>query len=325
MYVAVVPNRSSPPAILLRESYREGGKVKTRTLANLTGWAPERVEALGQALKGGAPESGAPLERAFAITRSRPHGHVAALVGTARRIGLEQLVVAGQGRRGALALALVVARLLHPGSKLATARGLAPDTLATSLGEVLGIAGASADELYGAMDALGERQGEIERALAARHLGEATLVLYDLTSAAIEGRRCPLARLGYARDGVRGRAQIEFGLLTTTDGLPVAVEVFAGNTSDPASLASQVAKLKERFGLLRVVVVGDRGMITAARIREDLQPAGLDWVSALRAPQIGALARDGALQLSLFDQADLAEIAHPDFPGERLVCCRNPL
>ena len=249
MYPRTVKVRSSSGTVnqyvRVVEAYRDGGKVKTRTLANLTGWAPERVEALRQALKGGAPESGAPLERAFAITRSRPHGHVAALVGTARRIGLEQLVVAGQGRRGALALALVVARLLHPGSKLATARGLAPDTLATSLGEVLGIAGASADELYGAMDALGERQGEIERALAARHLGEATLVLYDLTSAAIEGRRCPLARLGYARDGVRGRAQIEFGLLTTTDGLPVAVEVFAGNTSDPASLASQVDAVPE--------------------------------------------------------------------------------
>ena len=332
MYVAVVPNRSSPPAILLRESYREGGKVKTRTLANLTGWAPERVEALRQALKGGArggasgPSAPAgPLAEALQVTRSRPHGHVAALVGTARAIGLERLLSDGQGRRGALALALVVARLLHPGSKLATARGLAGDTLATSLGEVLGVADASSDELYGAMDTLVSRQEQIEAALAAQHLQEGTLVLYDLTSAAIEGSHCPLARLGYARDGVRGRAQIEFGLLTTTEGLPVAVEVFPGNTSDPGSLPSQVAKLKERFGLSRVVLVGDRGMITSARLREDIRPAGLDWVTALRAPQIATLAKDGALQLTLFDQTDLAEITHPDFPGERLVCCRNPL
>jgi hypothetical protein len=328
MYVAVVPNRSSPPAILLRESYREGGKVKTRTLANLTGWAPERVEALRQALKGVPPAPAGPtgpLEQAFRVARSRPHGHVAALVGLARQVGLERILTDGQGRAGQLALALVVARLLHPGSKLATARGLAQDTLATSLGEVLGVAGASADELYAAMDALLPRQDQIERELAAAHLHEGTLVLYDLTSAAIGGRHCPLARRGYARDGVRGRAQIEFGLLTTREGLPVAVEVFAGNTSDPASLTSQVAKLKERFGLSRVVLVGDRGMITCARLREDLAPAGLDWVTALRAPQIAKLAEQGTLQLSLFDQTDLAEIAHPDYPGERLVCCRNPL
>lgn len=328
MYVAIVPNRKSPPAILLRESYREQGKVKSRTLANLSGWAPERVDALRATLKGGPPTPGGsagPLDEAFAITRSRPHGHVAALVGLARQIGLERIICEGQGRAGALAMALVIGRLVRPGSKLASARALSAATLSSSLGEVLGVAGASADELYGAMDHLVGRQAEIEQALAAEHLGEGTLVLYDLTSAAIEGARCPLARLGYARDGKKGRAQIEFGLLTSAAGLPVAVEVFAGNTADPASLPSQVAKLRERFGLCRVVLVGDRGMITSARLREDLVPAGLDWVTALRAPQIATLARDGALQLSLFDQADLAEITHPDFPGERLVCCRNPL
>lgn len=328
MYVAVVPNRKSPPAILLRESYREEGKVKSRTLANLTGWAPEKVDALRAALAGGPPgpgNSAGPLAEAFAIARSRPHGHVAALVGLARRIGLERIICGGQGRAGVLALALVIGRLVRPGSKLASARALSPKTLASSLGEVLGVEGASTDELYGAMDLLVERQAEIEKALAAEHLSEGTLVLYDLTSAAIEGSHCPLARLGYARDGKKGRAQIEFGLLTTSKGLPVAVEVFAGNTSDPASLPSQVAKLKERFGLSRVVLVGDRGMITSARLREDLVPAGLDWVTALRAPQIASLAKDGALQLSLFDEQDLAEITHPDFPGERLVCCRNPL
>lgn len=328
MYVAVVPNRKSPPAILLRESYREAGKVRSRTLANLTGWAPERVEALRQALKGDPPPGGgAPdsLAGAFQITRSRPHGHVAALVGVARRIGLERILGEGQGRAGALALALVIGRLVHPGSKLATARGLALETLSSTLGEVLGVAGASPDELYGAMDRLAERQEQIEGALAREHLHEGTLVLYDLTSAAIEGSHCPLARLGYARDGVRGRAQIEFGLLTTREGLPVAVEVFAGNTSDPASLPSQVAKLKDRFGLSRVVLVGDRGMITSARLRQDVVPAGFDWVTALRAPQIHTLATDGVLQMSLFDEQDLAEITHPDYPGERLVCCRNPL
>ena len=332
MFVATIPNRSSPPAILLRETYREGGKVKSRTLANLSHWAPERVEALRVALKskgkagpGGPAGADGQLAEAFQIARSRPHGHVAALLGTARAIGLERLLADGQGRRGVLALALVISRLLHPGSKLATARGLAPDTLATSLGEVLDVAGASPDELYAAMDGLVARQDQIEKALAAQHLHEGTLVLYDLTSAAIEGSHCPLARRGYARDGVKGRDQIEFGLLTTPDGLPVAVEVFAGNTSDPGSLPSQVAKLKQRFGLDRVVLVGDRGMITSARLREDIQPAGLDWVTALRAPQIATLAKDGALQLSLFDQTDLAEVTHPDFPGERLVCCRNPL
>ena len=329
MYVAVVPNRKSPPAILLRESYREQGKVKSRTLANLTGWAPERVDALRAALKAGGPPasgaSGGPLAEAFAITRSRPHGHVAALLGLARRIGLERIICGDEGRAGALAMALVIGRLVRPRSKLASARGLGPQTLDTSLGELLGVGGASADALYGAMDLLVERQVEIEQALAGEHLGEGTLVLYDLTSAAIEGSHCPLARLGYARDGKKGRAQIEFGLLTTPEGLPVAVEVFSGNTSDPASLPSQVTKLKERFGLSRVVLVGDRGMITSARLREDLVPSGLDWVTALRAPQIATLAKDGALQLSLFDQADLAEITHPDFPGERLVCCRNPL
>ncbi|MGH2803757.1 MAG: IS1634 family transposase [Thermoleophilaceae bacterium] len=328
MYVAVVPNRKSPPAVLLRESYREAGRVKSRTLANLSGWAPERVEALRQALKGAPPAPGGapgPLAEAFQITRSRPHGHVAAALGVARGIGLERIICAGQGRAGALALALVIARLVRPGSKLSTARGLAPQTLGTSLGEVLGVAGASADELYAAMDRLVARQDQIEQALAQEHLAEGALVLYDLTSAAIEGRRCPLARRGYARDGVRGRTQIEFGLLTTPEGLPVAVEVFAGNTADPASLPSQIAKLKERFGLARVVLVGDRGMITSARLREDLVPAGLDWVTALRAPQIAILAEDGPLRLSLFDEQDLAEIAHPDYPGERLVCCRNPL
>lgn len=328
MYVAVVPNRKSPPAILLRESYRDQGKVKSRTLANLTGWAPERVEALRAALKSSPPEGvgvGGPLVDAFQVSRSRPHGHVAALVGLARRIGLEEVILGGGGRAGALALALVVGRLVRPRSKLASARGLASQTLDSTLGEVLGVAGASSDELYGAMDRLAGRQEEIEQALAAVHLHEGTLVLYDLTSAAVEGSHCPLARLGYARDGKKGRAQIEFGLLTTPEGLPVAVEVFAGNTSDPASLPTQITKLKERFGLSRVVLVGDRGMITSARLAEDLVPAGLDWVTALRAPQIATLARDGHLQLSLFDQTDLAEITHPDFPGERLVCCRNPL
>jgi len=329
MYVAVVPNRSSPPAILLRESYREGGKVKNRTLANLTHWPAERIEGLRQLLRGelraGSP-SGRRLEESFEVVRSRPHGHVAAVVGTLRRVRLDTVLASRGSRQRELCVAMIAARILEPCSKLATARGFDPQTQLSTLGEVLGVEATDEDDLYAAMDWLLPRQGRIEQQLAKQHLGEGTFVLYDVTSTYFEGRRCPLARLGHARDGKKGKLQVVFGLLTNAAGCPVAVEVFEGNTGDPRTVASQVEKLRERFGLKRLVLVGDRGMLTAARIREDLKPAeGIEWVTALRGPAIRKLVEGGALQRSLFDERDLAEIVSPDYPGERLIVCKNPL
>jgi Transposase DDE domain len=322
MYVVKVPNRGSPPAVLLRESYREDGKVKNRTLANLSSWPEAKVDALSRVLKGRPPA--ASLDGAFEITRSLPHGHVAAAFGTVRRLGLEDLIDPVPSRHRDLVTAMAVAQVIAPDSKLAIARGLRDQTAASSLGEILGVGGCDEDDLYEAMDYLQARQDKIQDALAARHLAGATLVLYDVSSAAFEGRTCPLGAIGHPKDGVRGRLQIVYGLLTSPEGIPVAIEVFAGNTGDPATVAAQVTKVKDRFGISRVVLVGDRGMLTAARLREDVRPAGLDWITALRAPQVKALVRDGNLQLSLFDQTDLAEITSPDFPGERLVACKNP-
>src|SRR5271157_3193706 len=322
MYVTRVPNRGSPPAILLRESYREDGKVRTRTLANLSRWPEHKVEKLQRALKG--LPAARDLSEAFEITRSLPHGHVAAVLGTATRLGLEALIDPTPSRRRDLVTAMLVAQVIAPGSKLATARGLRTETATSSLGAVLGISGCDEDDLYAAMDWVLARKDTIEKSLAARHLANGTLVLYDVSSAAFEGKTCPLGAIGHARDGVKGRRQIVYGLLTTTEGIPVAIETFAGNTADPATLSTQIEKVKQRFGLSHVVLVGDRGMITKARIREELEPAGLDWITALRAPAIQALAADGGpLQMSLFDERDMAEISSPDFPGERLVVCRN--
>jgi hypothetical protein len=322
MYIARVPNRGSPPAVLLRESYREAGKVKNRTLANLSAWPEAKVDALSRVLKGQQPAA-AP-EGTFEITRSLPHGHVAAVLGTARALGLEELLDPAPSRRRDLVTAMVVAQVIAPDSKLAIARGLRAETAASSLGEVLGLGGCDEDDLYGAMDWLAARQQRIEDGLAARHLAGGTLVLYDVSSAAFEGRTCPLGAIGHPKDGVRGRLQIVYGLLTSKAGIPVAIEVFQGNTGDPTTVAAQVSKVKDRFGITKVVLVGDRGMLTAARLRADLGPAQLDWITALRAPQVSKLVRDGALQLSLFDQQDLAEITHPGYPGERLVACKNP-
>jgi Transposase DDE domain len=323
MYVAKVPNRGSPPAVLLRESYREAGKVKNRTLANLSAWPEAKVDALSQVLKGQPPPA-ADLDGAFEIARSLPHGHVAAVLGTARQLGLEELIDPAPSRHRDLVVAMAVAQVIAPDSKLAIARGLRDATAASSLGEVLGVGSCDEDDLYAAMDYLRARQQKIEDGLAARHLAGGTLVLYDVSSAAFEGRTCPLGAIGHPKDGVRGRLQIVYGLLTSKDGVPVAIEVFAGNTGDPKTVASQVTKVKDRFGITRVVLVGDRGMLTAARLREDVRPEGLDWITALRAPQVKKLVRDGALQLTLFDVQDLAEITSPDFPGERLVACMNP-
>jgi hypothetical protein len=323
MYVAKVPNRGSPPAVLLRESYREAGKVKNRTLANLSAWPEAKVDALSRVLKGQPPPA-AGLDGAFEITRSLPHGHVAAVLGTARQLGLDELIDPVPSRHRDLVTAMAVAQVIAPDSKLAIARGLRDATAASSLGEILGAGGCDEDDLYAAMDWLAARQPEIEDALAARHLAGGTLVLHDVSSAAFEGRTCPPGAIGHPKDGVRGRLQIACGLLTSPEGIPVAIEVFAGNTGDPKTVASQVTKVKDRFGITRVVLAGDRGMLTAARLREDIRPAGLDWITALRAPQVKKLARDGDLQLSLFDVQDLAEITSPDFPGERLVACMNP-
>ena len=322
MYVATIPNRSSPPAILLRESYRVGKKVKNRTIANLTGWPPTQVKALQHVLRGGTV--GPRLEEAFDIVRSRPHGHVAAALGSLRKVGLQQLLGSKRSRERDLCEALITARLLNPKSKLATARGLGAETLDSTLGELLGVGDADEDELYDAMDWLVERQPRIEEKLARKHLSEGALVLYDLTSTYFEGRSCPLARLGYSRDGKKGRPQIEFGLLTDASGRPIAVEVFEGNVGDPKTLASQVKKLRERFGLTHIVIAGDRGMITQARIDEDLTPNEVEWITSLRAPALRKLVVSGSLQPGLFDNRDMAEISDPAFPGERLVVCRNP-
>jgi hypothetical protein len=323
MYVARVPNRGSPPAILLRESYREAGKVKNRTLANLSSWPEAKVDALTRVLKG-APQPAADLDGAFEITRSLPHGHVAAVLGTARTLGLPELIDPEPSRHRDLVTAMAIAQVIAPDSKLAIARALRDRTAASSLGQVLGLGSCDEDDLYAAMDYLHGRQDAIQDALAARHLAGGALVLYDVSSAAFEGRTCPLGAIGHPKDGVRGRLQIVYGLLTSKDGIPVAIEVFQGNTGDPTTVNSQVTKVKDRFGITKVVLVGDRGMLTAARLREDVRPAELDWITALRAPQVKALVRGGDLQLTLFDAQDLAEITSPDFPGERLVACKNP-
>jgi hypothetical protein len=324
MYIETVPNRGSRPAILLREGWREDGKVKKRTIANLSDWPEHKVQALAAVLKGKSVVGN--VEQAFDIVRSLPHGHVAAVLRTIEKIKLDQLISRSRGPERDLCLAMLVARITAPGSKLALARGLSDETADSTLGELLGLQDADEDRCYVAMDWLLERQAAIEDALAKRHLADGALVLYDVTSTYFEGRHCPIAKLGHSRDGKRDKLQIVIGLLTNADGCPIAVEVFDGNTGDPTTVAPQVEKLQKRFDLKRIVLVGDRGMITDARIREDLSKVqGLDWITALRAPAIAALVEGGLLQLSLFDNKDLAEITAPEYPGERLVVCKNPL
>lgn len=325
MYVASVPNRNSPPAILLRESFRQDGRVHNRTLANISHWPPDKIEALRQLLKGDHDKLPV-LESAFTITRSLPHGHVAAVLATMDHLKLPLVLDDQPSRERDRVLALIASRILEPGSKLATSRSLRPETCHHSLGESLQLGALNEDDLYVAMDWLIARQPQIEATLARRHLRQGTLVLYDLSSSYFEGHHCPLGQYGYSRDERRSNPQIVFGLLSTAEGCPVAVEVFEGNTGDPKTVAAQVRKLRERFHLERIVLVGDRGMLTQKRIEQDLRPhEGLEWITALRSPQIQALAREGMVQLSLFDEQDLAEIEHPDYPGERLIVCRNPL
>ena len=298
-------------------------KIVKRTLANLSDWPAPRIDLLRRVLK---DEALLPAAEALAIERSLPHGHVAAVLGTVRRLGLEAMVARTPCPERDVVMALIVARVLSPASKLATARGLDEQTAISSLGSVLELEGIDENRLYEAMDWIYERQEKIEKGLARRHLEEGSLVLYDVSSTYFEGRCCPLARFGHSRDEKPGNLQIVFGLLTNRRGCPVAVEVFAGNTGDPKTVAGQVKQLRQRFGLKHLVLVGDRGMLTTARIREDLRgEEGLEWITALRASQIQKLVSDGALQLSFFDERDLAEITHPAYGGERLLACRNPL
>ncbi|MGH8975894.1 MAG: IS1634 family transposase [Acidimicrobiia bacterium] len=302
---------------LLRRSYREGGKVRHETLGNVSALPEATIEVIRQSLAGKAHLVAG---EGFEITRSLPHGHVAAVVEMARGLGFPGLLGPAGAERD-LAFALVVARVCRPGSKLATTRWWADTTLAVDVG----LSGVTTDDVYAAMDRLYARQGDIEATLARRHLTAGGLVLYDLSSSWMEGAHCPLAARGYSRDGKTGRAQIEYGLVTDPEGRPVAVEVFPGNTGDPTAFRAAVGAVRERFGLGDVVLVGDRGMITSARIEALKALGGLGWVTALRAPAIATLAADGGpLQLSLFDETNLAEITHPDYPGERLVACRNP-
>ena len=307
---------------LLRRTYRDAGKVKHETLGNLSRLPAAIIAVIRRAVRGDVL---IPPDDAFEVIRSRPHGHVAAVVGTARKLGLPTLFAAQRSRPRDLVEALIAARVLDPCSKLATARALQTETEESSLGASLDVADADEDALYQAMDWLLTRQARVEQALARRHLTDGGLILYDVTSTYFEGRKCPLAKFGHPRDGRRDKLQIVFGLLTNGEGCPVAVEVFEGNTGDPKTLPAQIKKIRERFAIARVVLVGDRGMLTEARLREDLRPIeGLDWITALRAPAIQALAAGGTLQLSLFDQQDLGEITHPDYPGERLMVCKNP-
>src|SRR5271165_2497457 len=305
MYIETVPNRNSPPCILLRESFRQEGKVKHRTLANLTDWPKHIIAGLRSLLKGHQPSATISSD-SFRITRSLPHGHVEAVLRVARTLGLDRLLGSKLSPERNLGLAMIVARILDPGSKLATARSLDCQTLSSTLAQECHLEGSiHENELYAAMDWLVSRQAQIENALAARHLEEGCLV--------------------FNRDGKVGKLQIEYGLLCNREGCPVAVEVFEGNTADPMTLGSQVKKVRERFGLRRVVIVGDRGMITQARIDEELRGIeGLAWIGALRSSQIARLLQEGAIAPSLFDEKNLAEISSPDFPAERLIACRNP-
>ena len=323
MYIEAVANRNSPPAVLLRESYREGGKVRKRTLANLSCLSGEVIEGLKVLLRGGVAIASA--AEVFSVERSLPHGHVAAVLGSARGSGAMTWFGSAPKELQPLLLAMLVARIISPASKLATHRMLHDDTANTSLGRVLRVGQCGADDLYRALDWLHEAQPAIERRLARQHLVGSTLVLYDLTSTWLTGRCCELAARGHSRDGKRDDPQIVFGLICTAQGCPISVEVFPGNTADPATLAAQVSKLRERFGIERIVWAGDRGMLTSARIEQVLKPQGMDWVSSLRSTQVMQLAAEhGPFQPSLFDERNLIELTSEHFPGERLVVCRNP-
>ena len=308
----------------LRQSYREGGRVRTRTVGSLQGIPRVMVDQIRRVLRG---ETLISADEAFETRRTLPHGHVAAVLGTAKRLELDRLLEPCDLRRRNLLLALVASRILKPASKLATVRNLREETRCTSLGEVLDLGEVDEDEMYEALDWLETQQARIERKLAKRHLSEGCLVLYDLTSAAYTGSHCPLAEFGHPpeRGGRHRYRQVRIGLVCTREGIPVSVEVFPGNTKDAATVGSQVQKLRKSYQVGRVVLVGDRGVLVETRLRQDVAPGGLDWITALRAPTIDSLVKAGDIQLSLFDQRDLAEITSPNYPKERLIACRNPL
>ena len=318
MYIATIPNRNSPPAILLREGYREDGKVKNRTLANLSKLPPEAIEAVRRILKG---ERLVSTDEFFEIIEdgSPAHGHVEAVTIAMRRLGFAGLVSSRRSRQRDLVIAMVAARILRPQSKLATTRWWS----STTLTDMLGIGDADEDELYGAMDWLLERQGNIEKKLAARHLENGGLALYDLTSSYFEGVTCPLAALGHNRDGKKGKLQVNYGMLANEQGIPVAVSVFEGNSGDPKTLLPQVDKMRGQFGIGKFVLVGDRGMITQKQVDALREIENVDWLSALRPEAIRKLVDAGSIQMGLFDERNLFELEHPDWPGERLIACRN--
>jgi transposase len=318
MYIEIVPNRNSRPAILLREGWREGKKVCKRTLANLTDWPAQKVDALRRVLK---EETLVSPDEAFSIERSLPHGHVELILEAVKRIGLDNVISAKRTRDRDLVLAMIIERLIHPCSKLATTRLWHSTTLA----EQLEVGDADEDELYAAMDWLLARQSRIEKKLAKRHLSEGCQVLYDVSSSYYEGHTCPLVRPGHSRDKKRGKPIVVYGVLTDAEGCPLAVEVYPGNTGDPTTVPDQVNTLKQRFELDRVVLVGDRGMLTQTQIDELKRHPGVGWISALRSEKVRKLFDQKYLQLSLFDQQNLAEIHSPDFPDERLIACFNPL
>ncbi len=317
MYIATIPNRGSPPAILLREGYRDGGQVKNRTLANLSQWPPQKIDLLRRVLR---DEPLARVDDLFEVVASPHHGHVQAVRTAMQRLGFDTLLAARPSRERALVVAMVAARILEPDSKLATTRWWRTTTLPT----LLGVQDADEDALYGALDWLLARQERIEQKLAARHLREGGLVLYDLTSSYFEGTTCPLAAFGHDRDGKKGKRQVNYGVLTDARGCPVAGSVFPGNTGDPKTLLPQVERVQERFGIARLVLVGDRGMISDIQITALKAREGVDWITALKTGAIRALVAGGHLQLGLFDERNLFELRSPDFPGERLVACRNP-
>jgi len=340
LYYATMANRDGPVHVatttrryqgkvyqthLLRRTFREGGKVKHETVGNLSHLPPHVIELVRAALRNDA-QAITGLGGELQIVRSLPHGHVAAVLGTIRKIQFEQLLASRATPERTLVIAMIVAGIIAPSSKLAAARGLRDETMSSSLGLELGIEDVSEDGLYAALDWLGARQEHIEHKLARQHLSDGSLVLYDVSSSFYTGSHCTLAKFGHTRDGDNGDGQIVYGLLCNAKGCPVAIEVFEGTTGDPKTLGSQIAKVRTRFEIQRVVLVGDRGMITTARIDKELRGVeGLDWITALRAPSSAALIEQGVIQPSLFDQYDLAEVASPDYPGERLIVCRNPM
>jgi hypothetical protein len=317
MHIDIVPNRTSPPAVLLRESYREGARVRKRTLANLSALSAEQVDAIRRTLKG---ETLVPVAELFEIVHSRHHGHVQAVRAAMTQLGFESLIASRASRERDVILAMVIARILEPTSKLATTRWWHT----TTLPDAFGVTDADEDDLYAALDWLITHQAHIEKKLAVRHLKTGGFVLYDLSSSSFEGTTCPLAALGYNRDGKRGKLQVNYGLLTDPRGCPVAVSVFEGNTGDPKTLMPQVEKLQKTFAIDQLVLVGDRGMISQKQIDALKQCDGVAWITALRTGAIRTLVDGGHIQIGLFDQRHLFEVTHPDFPGERLVACRNP-